>query len=91
MAAPAFRPVDAALQQPACQGWLGTGPLANATALPGRANPQAVRARGAKPGAKAAAKAKPKAAGKAGKPTRAGTAKPQARRASAAKPAKPAR
>lgn len=102
MAAPAYRPVGDALQQPACQGWLGTGPLADATALPGRASPQAVRGRptqaGARAAAKPAAKAKAKTtktakaakAAKSAKPTKAG-AKPQARRTTPAKPAKPAR
>jgi hypothetical protein len=78
MAAPAYRPVDAALQQPACQGWLGTGPLADATALPSRGSAQAVRAGGTRSGTKA----KPKA----GKP-----AKPPARRAAPTKPNRPAK
>lgn len=102
MAAPAYRPVGDALQQPACQGWLGTGPLADATALPGRASPQAVRGRPTQAGARAAAKPAAKAKAKTTKtakaaksaksapPTKAG-AKPQARRTTPAKPAKPAR
>jgi len=106
-AAPAYRPVAAALQQPACQGWLGTGDMAAATALPRRASPQAVRARGAKAGAKATTKSTAKSTTKAGtragakaakpgaksaaKPTRPAGAKPQARRSTPTKPAKPAR
>ncbi|MDH4393450.1 MAG: hypothetical protein QE285_18755 [Aquabacterium sp.] len=100
-APPTYRPVAGALQQPACQGWLGLGPQANVAAplrphADGRAraaNRQAIRqARGtqaaAKPGSKATAKAGNKAgkAGKSGKPS----AKPGAKPAKkpAAKPAR---
>ena len=89
-AAPAYRPVPGALQQPACQGGLGTGPLADATALPSRSSAKAVRAAGAK----AKPKAKPKA-GKAAKPAaksgRQANAKPASGRPAPTKPAKSAK
>ena len=61
-----------ALQQAACQGWLGLGPQAGAAlaspaqALADKRAPLAATARGAKAGARAISKAKGKANGKAG-------------------------
>jgi hypothetical protein len=86
-AAPVYQPVAAALQQPACQGWLGGSPQAEALALPrARAEPpaaragsrQAARAGAGKPGGKAAAKAGPRAGKPAGKAPSRSTARPKA-------------
>ena len=97
-APPAFRPVAGALQQRDCQGWLGLGPLADATALPrARADAPTTRAgsrqaarqaRAGKPAAKPAAKAsgKPAKAGKANKPA----GKPAATKPAAKAGVKPA-
>lgn len=78
-----------ALQQAACQGWLGLGPQAGAAldspaqALAGQRGPQAAPAHGTKAGARAVSKAKGKAKSKAGAKAsgRAGS-KPSAKAAS---------
>ena len=78
-----YRPVDSALQQADCQGWLGLGPLADA-AIPPRVRAEAAartgnrqasrQARSSKPAARPAGKAANQA-GKAGKANKA-NAKP---------------
>jgi hypothetical protein len=89
-APPAYKPVAGALQQPDCQGWLGLGPLADATALPRvRADAPAARA-GSRQAARQARAGKPttKAATKAAtKPAKAGKANKAAGKPAATKPA----
>ncbi len=76
---PAYRPLAGALQQPACQGWLGGDPQAEALALAPRVRNEApARAGSRQTQRQAAAKATRKAGAKAG--TRA-SAKPGAKAA----------
>lgn len=93
-----YRPVDSALQQPGCQGWLGLGPLADA-ALPTRVRADAAARSGNRQGARGARAGKPaakpagKAATKAGKANKAaakpaGQAKKPAAKPKAARPAR---
>ena len=71
-APPAYRPVADALQQPACQGWLALGPVAETAALP--------RARAQVPARAASRKAVRQGAAKAAaKPAARPGAKPAAR------------